>query len=290
MLGNTYVQFSVGGHRMRASLMRELNILQAERSWRCYAGLLEEGYARARADGAAFGYGFLLRSGLRLNQRLGSTCLGRVPVFAGFVNLPRALQGRGVPRALSAIGWLGQPLVRLRRGGSRSDRLEVRRLEGPFDRSFDGLWQVLEGTRPLAVVRDSAYLNWRYLDCRDRPYERLAAFRGDELVGLVVFRLCSERRTSYVVDLFARDDSPVVLDVLLEAALESLTQAGAGIVTASFLSPSAEAAALGRVGFQRWPTRVWNRWLCVVADPRGPAGAALRASNWYFSFGDWLSH
>ncbi len=46
---------------------------------------------------------------------------------------------------------------------------QIRRVER-FDSSVDGLWRRCKQNLPLAIIRDSRYLNWRYAACPDRSY------------------------------------------------------------------------------------------------------------------------
>ena len=290
MLGTTYVRFRVSGRTVRAALLGDLRVLRSERSWRCYIGLMEQSIARAVEDSVAMGYAFTVRSAVPLSRRLGSIDLGRVPVYAGFVSVPRLLRARGVPPVVSLAGWLAQPLVGVRGRSLRRSDLEMRALGGEFDRSFDELWRDVAQGRTVAAVRDAAYLNWRYVQCPDRRYGRVAAYRAGKPEGLAVFRSKPRRRTGYLLELFARNDCPATLRALLQRAVASVAAEGAGLMTASFPAGSAEAAALEEMGFQRWATGVWNMHLLVVSNVGGGPRPELDASNWYFSLGDWLTH
>jgi len=288
-LGNTYMRFSLAGRRIRAGFVGDLSILEPERSWGCYAGLVEESARKAVADGVELGYAFALRSAAEVSRRLGAACLGRLPVYAGFLSVPRMLKGRGASAVLSRLGGLAQPLVGLKRAGAAADDLDIRPIEGPFDAAFDELWNAVEAGRTVTVVRDAAYLNWRYVDCPATDYARLAAFRDGSLQGLAVFCAWPERRKAYLVELLARDDCPATLAALLGGVVESLAAAGIGLVTACFPAGSAEAQALRRMGFRGWVGRFWNLELTVMTDPDG-GGPELDVANWYFSLGDWLTH
>ncbi len=295
MLANVYVRFRLAGRRVMASVVGDLSILEPERSWRCYVGLVEESLARAVADRVTLGYCFVIRASVELVQRMGGARVARPPVFAGVLDVPKALQGGGVPRWLSLAGGLVQPLVRLRRGGApafpRGTRgLEIRRLEGPYGRPFDELWGAVAESRGIAAVRDAAYLNWRYVKCPDREYTRLAAFRSGRPEGLVVFRSSPKLRAGYLLELYARDDCPAVLRALLESALELLGEDGIGMVGASFPAGSGEAGALIDLGFQRWASRLWGTEFIVITDRSAGACPELDPSNWYFSLGDWFTH
>ncbi len=289
MLGNMYMLFSVRGLRHRAGLIGDLSVLESERSWACYRGLLSESGRRAARDGVSFGYGFVYRPLVEMNRRLGAESLGRVPVYAGFISAPDVLLGRGLPGWTASAGALMQPFVGLRGLGPAAEGVEVRGMTEPFGPAFDDLWTAVEAHRTVTVVRDAAYLNWRYVRCPDRNYVRLAAWRGGQPAGLAVYRASARRRVAYLQELFALDDDAGVLLALLGRTVQALRQEGIGLVTASFPSRSPEGRMLRGAGFQAWTTRLWNLELIVVGE-RQPDAGWLDAAAWHYSLGDWLTH
>jgi hypothetical protein len=58
-----------------------------------------------------------------------------------------------------------------------------------FDERFDSFWNLIKGDYPVMVVRDSRYLNWRYVDVPHRRYEILSLEKSDsgEILGFIVF-------------------------------------------------------------------------------------------------------
>lgn len=57
-----------------------------------------------------------------------------------------------------------------------------------FDQSFTGLWERLAPKFDLAVRRDAAYLNWRYIEPPHVRYSVVALRRQGELHGYAVYR------------------------------------------------------------------------------------------------------
>jgi len=77
---------------------------------------------------------------------------------------------------------LGAALLPARVAGLLGLRIE--RVER-FDGRADQLWQEIGGSGTAMVVRDQAYMSWRYCDC-PRSYEIFAVYRGERLLGIVV--------------------------------------------------------------------------------------------------------
>ena len=288
-LGNVYVRFAVKGERVRAGLLEGFCVLPSERTWQCTRGLILSCFAEDAEERFAFGYSFSTASAAQVSKRTGGVILGRVPVFGGFINAARVLEGRGVPWPISLAGCPLHVVAGLKHRGSDDSGLTIRTIER-FDGAFDELWAAAEKTRSVSAVRDAAYLNWRYLECPDRSYTRAAAFRGEQLEGFAVFSSRPSRNTGYLLELQARGDNPQVLRVLLGQAIEALAKNGVGLVTASFPAGSAEAEALAKMGFQRWVSRLWNIQLVISKVHSRQIGPELALENWHFSLGDWLSY
>jgi len=290
VLGNAYLRFCRGGEAAIGGIVGDLSILESERSWACYAGLLQASAERAISDRTAFGYGFVSRSAVGATPLLGTRLLGRVPIYTGFLSIRSAMQGRGANALACALAGLAQPLLGLKRRPARKSGLDVRVLDGVFAADVDDLWQSIAPRHTVAVVRDAAYLNWRYVQRPGADYVRLLASVDGRTEGVAVFRVRPEQRKAYLLELLAGDDERATHLALLDAVLSMLSEQGVGLLTACFPSGSAEAAALRMLRFQRWPGRFWHVGLTVTDDLGWGAGPELDMGNWYFSLGDWLTH
>lgn len=168
-----------------------------------------------------------------------------VPGFRSYV---RFLEAGPLTRHLPV--WLAGPAARLVGPTllgllALPGRLRLRRdlhLEAisSFDQRFDALWARAAPGLGIAVRRDAAYLNWRYVAMPARRYERLAAVAADgNARGAVVWRPA-------VVD----GDAVVrVLDIVW-------TPADRGVVETLLLAVVAHARSVGA-----------SRVICAAAHP-----------------------
>lgn len=85
----------------------------------------------------------------------------------------------------------------------------------------DALWRRLHGEFPLALVRDGAYLNWRYRDHPRHEYTRLDLRRWGRLVGWAILRPLGEETA--IIDILCR---PTSLPVYLSAIARWLADQG----------------------------------------------------------------
>ena len=86
-----------------------------------------------------------------------------------------------------------------------------------FDASFTALWERLAPKFDLAVRRDAAYLNWRYIEPPHVRYWVVALKRSGEVHGYAVYRHRNEPlgRVTMLVDLLVDPDDVSGLKTLL---------------------------------------------------------------------------
>ena len=89
-----------------------------------------------------------------------------------------------------------------------------------FDDRFDRLWDRCRRDYRVVAVRDSEYLNWRFISRPDASYTVLAAARGPDLIGYIVCRVASIDGAAwgYIVDYLVEDRSMRLFSMLLQRA------------------------------------------------------------------------
>jgi hypothetical protein len=148
---------------------------------------------------------------------------------------------------LAAAGWMWRARRRPRGG--------VIRAVTAFGPEFDGLWDRVSPGWGLGLVRDAAFLRWRYAS-PTRAYHAAAAWIDERLVGYVVYR----HKTTHhrpgaafgsIVDLVAErsDDGDAMAALLVAHAVGQLSAEGAGFGLCQMHVPSRLSRALERNGF-----------------------------------------
>ncbi len=209
------------------------------------------------------------------------------PIFVaglGWTDLPsrrlwaRVLKPGAVPRYLlrraSPAGGLNDadPAPRAR-GAVRVvavDRLDER---------ADELWAEAAPALGNHLVKDAAYLNWRFAEA-PREYRIFAALRGERLAGLAVLGYAYRHGVAggFLADLVAPPREREAVVALLRRALEDV-RGGADALIA--LPPPARPhrAAFLQAGFL--PTHKSIRFIGKVLRPEGHL-----AGPWHFALGD----
>jgi GNAT superfamily N-acetyltransferase len=167
-----------------------------------------------RNVGASLGLG-LSDASYRLFQKLRWPDVGPVPCFVKPMSR-RAFRRPNWPvplnRLVSALMW---PIVKIV-ARARPLRAEVRLIQR-FDDSFTALWDELSPKFGLAVRRDAAYLNWKYVSAPHVRYSIAALRRDDRNIGYAVYCHLHEPRgrVTLLVDFLTDPDDESAFRTLL---------------------------------------------------------------------------
>jgi amino acid adenylation domain-containing protein len=208
-------------------------------------------------------------------------------ILVACLDLGAVLKTRGWPSTFSSIcGFLFRPLPAIfdrytrARAATGIDVIEISR----FDERFDQFWQVVSSDYPAIMVRDQAFLSWRFDRCPIRDYTRYAAVREGEIVGYIVTRsyASGEKERGMIVDYLVRRNDSAVLSALIQTAMQDFRSRGAVSVKCSLSSSQREhIRQLRSHGFL-----IQRPGLHIVAD-RGFYDKSLAAiGEWFITYAD----
>jgi predicted N-acetyltransferase YhbS len=149
------------------------------------------------------------------------------------------------------LGWLWRSL---RLGafllGRAGRDVEVSAVEGP-GLEFDELWEAAKAGREALVVRDRAWVAYRYAAAPGFGYRILLARAGGQPVGYLAYRVMPDarRRNAWIADMFTAPDDRAARVALLRAACSELRRAGATDVRMFAPPGTTLARELRRAGF-----------------------------------------
>jgi GNAT superfamily N-acetyltransferase len=167
-----------------------------------------------RNVGASLGLG-LSDSSYRLFQKLNWPDVGPVPCLVKPLTR-RAFRRPNWPVPINRlVSALTLPIV-LIVARTRPLRAEVRLIQR-FDDSITALWDALAPKFDLAVRRDAAYLNWKYVSAPHVRYSIAVLRRDNRNIGYAVYRHLHEPRgrVTLIVDFLADPDDEEALRTLL---------------------------------------------------------------------------
>lgn len=161
-------------------------------------------------------------------------------------------------------------------------RYSVREIDH-FDDSFDCFWSEIADKLPVGFVRDTEYLNWRFVAIPGIKYKILKAEDKGRVLGYCVLRVRGDTfRRGYIMDIVAGDI--MAFQDLMKAALRYFRSCGVDIVIFWFLGPRKMTNTLKGLGFVE---RHLDRTLTIQThNPRFPVELAGDPNNWYLTTAD----
>jgi ribosomal protein S18 acetylase RimI-like enzyme len=162
-----------------------------------------------------------------------------------------------------------------------------------FDEPFAVFWRRVQRAEPLIVVRDSAYLSWRYLEAPGREYTAFAARSEGKVRGLIVLRSVALGRLSagLVVDLIveASGEGRAAGRLLIEHAVAHFAEQDLDLLATLSLRHTDEYRIFRASGFWLPPKFLEPHPLhFVVRSHAEVADAAYDLRNWFLTLGDSL--
>jgi len=235
-----------------------------------------------RNVGASLGLG-LSESSYRLFQKMCWPDVGPVPCFVKPLTR-RALRRPNWPTGLNRlVSALTLPIVKIV-GRDRPLGAEVRLIQR-FDDSFTALWEELAPKFDLAVRRDAAYLNWKYVNAPHVRYSIAALRRNDRNVGYAVYRSFPEPRgrVTLVVDFLVDPDDESGMRTLLGWIDREARQADSDKIRA-FAMHAKFVRLLKRSGY--FQVKSTLEFVAKVNGIDLDPGFYERTSNWHITLGD----
>jgi hypothetical protein len=158
-------------------------------------------------------------------------------------------------------------------------RIQEVRSAGP---EFDEFWACTAPSLDRSLIRDRAWVTWRYLESPDVRYRVLLARVNEAPVGYIAFSQ-PEARAANIVEIFTHPRDDEASAALLSFALAMVSASGAEVVRTLAAPGTSSFAAFRRAGFL---VRGKGMIEHVPLDPTLTATEIGRASDWYFAAGD----
>ena len=235
-----------------------------------------------RNVGASLGLG-LSESSYRLFQKMRWPDVGPVPCFVKPLTR-RALRRPNWPTGLNRlVSALTLPVVKIV-GRDRPLGAEVRLIQR-FDDSFTALWEELAPKFDLAVRRDAAYLNWKYVNAPHVRYSIAALRRNDRNVGYAVYRSFHEPRgrVTLLVDFLVDPDDESGMRTVLWWIDREARQADSDKIRA-YAMHAKFRRVLKRSGY--FQVKSTMEFVAKVNGIDLDPGFYERPSNWHITLGD----
>lgn len=168
-----------------------------------------------------------------------------------------------------------------------SSNLSIKKIER-FNSDFDSLWKEVSSRFNISVVRDSEFLNWRYVDRPGYHYEIFSAYEDEKLVGYVVNRIDEifGVNLGIITDIIATKDDAARF--LIQKACEDLQKSPIDVIGCLMLENYSYYQNLKELGFRKIPKRYSPKQFHFVAkiDEEILSAEDYMEKNWFITFGD----
>lgn len=161
--------------------------------------------------------------------------------------------------------------------------IRIERIETP-GKAFDELWETLKYRYSALVVRDRAWIKYRYADAPEMGYGLLFARKEGQPAGYLAFRIreVNQRIVGYIADLFTAPNDLKTRVALLRHARKCLYHAGAAAMLGVVGEKTPMRKAFRRCGFIR---RYGAFEVSIIPYRDDLALEVLRDPNCWFSMG-----
>ena len=231
--------------------------------------------------GASLGMGLSVGSH-KLFQKLQWPDVGPVPCLVKPISR-RAFVSSSWPSPVNAAASAaGRVLVSLLR--SRRVNADIKAVS-EFDTRFTELWERVSAKFGLAVRRDAAYLQWKYVAPPHIRYNILALDRGAKVDGYAVFRHVDEprARVTALVDLVADPDDRAAVAALAAGVEREARSAGTDKIR-TFMMNRGLREALRSQGYFRVHSTI--ELVTKINAVPVPADFYTQTDDWHITFGD----
>jgi FkbH-like protein len=204
-----------------------------------------------------------------------------------FMNQPRKVFKGKLPLGADwlAAGYFGWNPSR-QRGlqGSRNPKIRLRRV-ARFDSTHDELWNQMRQGVACAGVRDSGFLNWKYIEQPGQRYDCWEVWHTDKLIGVLVTKIEEPSRAYgyrrlHWVDVVCRLE-PDILDLVIHGCIAKSTELGVDAISVQLTHQSIEQRLVAHGFVSRPHSRYLYASRGLVETYPG-----LDSSRWLVTHGD----
>jgi len=223
-------RFRIRGHDALVGQAGDAMTHPAFRGQGLFSALVRASWSELRDEGVPFSFSFSNPGSLSVYRKItiGVGQRAGTHVVLQFRRMVCPLSLRVVCERVPVLDGVARGADRAYRGFQRRRWALPRHLSvfpvERFDEEFDELWSRTADRCGVLTVRDSRYLNWRFLDPPTAPFQVLGLRSHGCLAGYVAFEVDGEGY-GHVADLFGPPE-PEIIGALLAASLTVMLERG----------------------------------------------------------------
>jgi hypothetical protein len=163
---------------------------------------------------------------------------------------------------------------------------EVKEIDG----RFDTLWQQASSLHEIMMVRDRAYLDWRYVKKPDADYTIYVSEQDDQLLGYIVLRSVEDNglKVGWIADILTCSRDTLAAMDLITKAIQHFEAKGEDMILCvmpprAYLAPRLRKCGFFNVSKLR---RGKERINCREFTAKYPESFLHNPNNWFLTRGD----
>lgn len=160
-----------------------------------------------------------------------------------------------------------------------------------FDTEFDQIFDQGSSGMDIALVRDSRYLNWRFIEKPENDYECFSISGKEQKYGYIVLKIEEkfDFSSAFIIDYFSRGNNPSLDRHLISWGTDYLNYRGMDIIVVVMFPHLAYYKIFRKQGYFRIPKRLFPKdiYFCARQNTDDIDFDLIRNSrNWYLTWAD----
>jgi hypothetical protein len=185
---------------------------------------------------------------------------------------------------------VGKVLIKItNQSGVHRINTQVNKID-KIDERFDNLWRQAYSLHKIIVVRDRAYLNWRYIAKPDADYTIYISEQDNQLLGYIVLRTIMDNsiKIGWIADILTNSRETTASTDLISRAIQHFTSAGVDLILCVMPPKAYLIPSLRRFGFL-YASRWQNNKDCVNCrsiTSKFSETLLHKSEDWFLTRGD----
>lgn len=160
-----------------------------------------------------------------------------------------------------------------------------------FDKEFDKLWNSVKDEIMISVIRDSKYLNWRYIQKPEGDYTLFSIYEKNELKGYIVLKIEKKfnLKIGFIIDILTCSSNQLYPNQLITEGILFFKKENVDIIGCLMFSHHKYYKALKKKGFIKISKKYFPQEIYFGAKLHSnlvKKGIVKKKENWFLTWGD----
>lgn len=285
-------RFKIRDRRIMATLSLDTMVHPDYQGQRIFTRLAADSYEQIARKGMPMTYGFPNKNSIHgIVNKLNWEEIAVLPVLQKTIDsekvISRALGSRLAGKAGSLL--MGKKRVRAE-PPTEGKEWRIERITS-FGLEFDEIFERGAASMDVILVRDSRYLNWRFIQKPENDYECFCISGPKGIYGYIVFKIDEkfDFNSAFIMDYFSRGDEPHLDGRLISWGTDYLNYRGVDIIVVAMFSHIPYFRFFRKRGYFRIPRRLFPKDIHFCARKNADDidfELLRRKRSWYLTWGD----